>query len=178
MFRGAVILNGSSSAGKTSIIRALQLILEEAWMLFGIDDFLRTLPINPDDPLLRIESGGAIVLGDDFRRLERAWMLGVAATARAGANVLIDDVFLSGRASQMRWIDALGDVPRRFVAVRCDPAVAIAREKARGDRDIGLAVTQAGIVHEGVEYDFEVDTTHAGIDACARLIAQYLTREG
>ncbi len=177
MFRGAVILNGVSSAGKTSIIRALQLVLEEAWMMFGIDQFLETLSIDPQDPLLRVESGGGIVLGEDFRRLERAWMLGVAATARAGAGVLIDDVFLSGRASQLRWIDALGDVSHRFVAARCDPAVAVAREKARGDRDIGLAATQAGIVHDGVEYDFEVDTTDTDAAACARLIAAYLANQ-
>jgi len=39
-------------------------------------------------------------IGGTFARLEAAWMAGVAATARAGAQVIVDDVFLKNAASQ------------------------------------------------------------------------------
>jgi chloramphenicol 3-O phosphotransferase len=55
--------------------------------------------------------------------------------------------------------------------VRCDAAVAAARELARGDRIPGLAVRQAEAVHRGVRYDVEVDTTHAEPVTCAEAVA-------
>ena len=58
-----------------------------------------------------------------------------------------------------------------WVAVRCAPEVAAAREAARDDRVRGMAASQATIVHEGVRYDVEVDTSHAESLACARVIA-------
>jgi chloramphenicol 3-O phosphotransferase len=37
-----------------------------------------------------------------------------------------------------------------------------------------MAASQAKVVHEGVAYDLEVDTTCAGPDVCARTIAARL----
>ena len=39
---------------------------------------------------------------------------------------------------------------------------------------IGMAVSQATVVHEGVDYDVEVDTTATEALDCARVIAAYL----
>lgn len=58
--------------------------------------------------------------------------------------------------------------------MRCDAAVAEAREAARGDRVTGMATKQADVVHEGVTYDLEVDTTQTGSMDCARTIAAHL----
>lgn len=58
-----------------------------------------------------------------------------------------------------------------WVGVRCQSVVAAAREMARGDRVTGMAATQAELVHQGVVYDLEVDTTHAEALECARAIA-------
>jgi chloramphenicol 3-O phosphotransferase len=106
--------------------------------------------------------------------LQDAWMTGLVAMARAGAHIVVDDVFLGGAASQRRWIDALGDVPTLWVGVRCAAAVAEEREAARGDRVTGMAAKQADLVHEGVVYDLEVDTTHTASMDCARTIAAHL----
>jgi chloramphenicol 3-O phosphotransferase len=57
-----------------------------------------------------------------------------------------------------------------WAGVRCAPEVAAAREAARGDRVRGAAL-KATIVHEGVRYDVEVDTSDAESLACARVIA-------
>ncbi len=95
--------------------------------------------------------------------------------ARAGANVIIDDVFLGGPASQEPWRKALAGLDVLWVGVRCESEVAEAREIARGDRPKGMAAAQAEKVHEGVSYDVEVDTTHMESLACARTIAAHVT---
>jgi len=38
-----------------------------------------------------------------------------------------------------------------------------------------MAASQATIVHEGVAYDLEVDTTHTPPIECARVIAEHVT---
>jgi chloramphenicol 3-O phosphotransferase len=93
---------------------------------------------------------------------------------RAGARTIVDDVFLGGAASQQRWQKALAGLDVLWVGVRCEAAVAAGREIARGDRAGGMAESQAEIVHEGVVYDLEVDTTHTESLASARTIAAHV----
>lgn len=168
-----IILNGGSSSGKSRIARCLQDVLADPWLAYGIDSFIEALPARmqtSDDGIVLADDGG-VQIGSDFRALEAAWMGGMAAMARAGARIIIDDVFLGGPASQQRWQRALSGVDVLWVGVRCDSATASAREAARGDRVPGMAASQATVVHEGVSYDLEVDTTQAESLACARTIA-------
>ena len=58
-----------------------------------------------------------------------------------------------------------------WVGVRCDGAVAAGREIARGDRMIGMAASQAEVVHHDIVYDLQVDTTRTEALECARTIA-------
>src|SRR5690606_32818969 len=102
------------------------------------------------------------------------WTTGLVAMARAGAHLVVDDLFLGGTASQRRWLDALGDVPTLWVGVRCAPEVAARREAERGDRVAGMAARQAEAVHRGVGYDLEVDTTGTDPADGARTIAAHL----
>ena len=90
---------------------------------------------------------------------------------------MYDDVFLSGAASQQRLRAHLDGVSVRWVGVRCDPATAAGRELARGDRSPGMAAAQAEMVHEGVLYDLEVDTTNTESLDRARLIAAHLGKD-
>ena len=168
-----IVLNGGSSSGKSSIVRALQALLPEPWLAFGVDDFVEALPAKmlAADSGIQFASDGAVIVGADFRTLEAAWMAGIAATARAGANVVIDDVFLGGAASQQRWEQALGGLDVLWVGVRCDSDVAAHREQQRGDRTPGMAAKQADAVHQGVRYDVNVDTTATEPADCARIIA-------
>ncbi|GAB3960224.1 hypothetical protein GCM10029978_008960 [Actinoallomurus acanthiterrae] len=98
-------------------------------------------------------------------------MAGIAAMARAGARVIVDDVFLGGAESQQRWQKALDGLDVLWVGVRCESAVAAGREIARGDRARGMAASQAEAAHRGVLYDLEVDTTRTESLECARTIA-------
>ncbi|WP_090758882.1 chloramphenicol phosphotransferase CPT [Nonomuraea maritima] len=173
-----IVLNGGSSAGKTSIVRHLQEVLPEPWLAFGVDSFVDALPLSmqESDAGIAFAPDGGITVGPVFRTLEAAWMKGLTATVRAGAPVIIDDVFLGGAASQQRWQRALDGLDVLWVGVTCDPATAAGREKARGDRVVGMAESQAKIVHEGVRYDLVVDTTHTESLTCARTVADRVRR--
>ncbi|WP_369145666.1 chloramphenicol phosphotransferase CPT [Streptomyces sp. R44] len=173
-----IILNGGSSSGKTGIVRCLQAVLPEPWLAFGVDSFVDALPakMQDSDDGIVFDADGGVGVGAAFRELEAAWAGGLVAMARAGARIVVDDVFLGGAASQQRWREVLGDLPVLWVGVRCESAVAEGREIARGDRTVGMAAQQARIVHEGVAYDIEVDTTSTESLECARTIAAALVR--
>ncbi|KUO22350.1 chloramphenicol phosphotransferase [Streptomyces dysideae] len=165
-----IVLNGGSSSGKSGIVRCLQEVLPEPWLAFGVDSLLEAMPGAGTG--IEITPDGAVNVGADFMTLEAAWATGIAAMAHAGARVIIDDVFLGGAATQERWRKVLAGLDVLWAGVRCEAEVAAGREIARGDRVRGMAEKQAELVHRGVVYDVEVDTTHAEALMCARTIAE------
>jgi chloramphenicol 3-O phosphotransferase len=168
-----IVLNGGSSSGKSGIARCLQAILPDPWLAVGDDMLIQAMPaaMQVSEAGIEFTADGQVNVGPGFRRLEAAWMDGVAAMTRAGARVILDAIFLGGAVSQQRWQKALAGLDVLWVAVKCDSAVAAGRELARGDRVRGMAVSQAEVVHRGVVYDLEVDTTHTESLGCARIIA-------
>lgn len=164
-----IVLNGGSSSGKTTIARTLQALLPDPWLTFGIDTLLGGLPAAGGG--IDIAADGEVAVGAGFFALEAAWAAGLAAMVRAGARIVVDEVFLGGGESQRRWLAAFDGLDVLWAGVRCDAAVAAARELARGDRIAGMAVRQAEVVHRGVRYDVEVDTTHAEPITCAKAVA-------
>lgn len=190
-----IILNGGSSSGKSTIARALQARLPDPWLAFGVDDLIdampeRMRPPEPGDPcevvlgageaagadriVFTFTEDGGIELGNTFAELEAAYRAGLAAMVRAGARMIVDDVFLGGAGSQARTRHAFDGLPVLWAGVHCDVEAAAARERARLDRPLGMAASQAALVHRGVTYDVEVDTTSATPGECADVIAARL----
>lgn len=167
-----IVLNGGSSSGKTTIAACLQEILPDAWLRFGVDTLVDACPpsLFGADGIDFLPSG-EVRVASAFREIEDAWMQGIAAMARAGAHVIVDDVFLGGSASQERWEAALDGLQVLWVGVRCPPEVAAERERLRADRVGGMAASQALVVHRGVAYDLEVDTAGSTVAECAREVA-------
>jgi chloramphenicol 3-O phosphotransferase len=170
-----IVLNGGSSSGKSGIVRCLQAVLPEPWLAFGVDSLIEAMPVamRASPGGIEFAEDGGVNVGPEFRRLEQAWAAGVVAMVRAGARVIIDEVFLGGAAAQERWRTLLDGLQVLWVGVRCDSVVAVGREIARGDRVTGMAEAQAELVHRGVVYDLEVDTTHTESLECARVIASF-----
>ncbi|WP_327418821.1 chloramphenicol phosphotransferase CPT [Streptomyces sp. NBC_01233] len=168
-----IVLNGGSSSGKSGIVRCLQAVLPDPWLAAAVDSLIEAMPASLQTSVAGIEfaADGGVKIGSEFRRLEAAWMAGVAAMARAGARIVVDDVFLGGASSQERWRKALDGLDVLWVGVKCESKVAAGREIARGDRARGTAASQAELAHLGVVYDLEVDTTHTESLDCARAIA-------
>ena len=173
-----IVLNGGSSAGKSSIARALQDTLPGLWLTFGTDVLAKALPGRGDDPRsgLVLEPDGAVTVKPEFRAIEEIWYEGLAVMASHGALLILDEVFLAGGAGQQRLRSLLGDLDVLWAGVHCDPRVAASREAARPDRVPGMAMIQGLAVHAGVVYDVEVDTTDYSAIACAARIADAVAR--
>ncbi|MFD0342619.1 chloramphenicol phosphotransferase CPT [Streptomyces sp. NPDC127117] len=171
-----IVLNGGSSSGKSGIARCLQAVLPDPWLTLGVDTLIEAMPesMRESDTGIDFAPDGEVVVGAGFRTLETAWIEGVTAMARAGAGVIVDEVFLGGAESQQRWQKALDGLGVLWVGVRCESAVAAARELTRGDRVLGMAAAQAELVHRGVVYDLEVDTTRSEPTECAEIIAAHM----
>ena len=100
----------------------------------------------------------------------------VAALARSGVNVLVDDITVDGFTDQERWNQVLQDLEVCWIGVHCAPEVAAAREAGRGGGLSGIAHHQAQSVHEGVRYDVEVDTGALDLQEEIAVIAEWLGR--
>lgn len=170
-----VILNGASSSGKTSLLKALQVRLAEPYLDAGIDRFIWMLPKRwLERPLWDDVLGLAVRPGEEGRRLFSGMHRAIAELSRAGNNVLADHVLV-----EPTWVtecaDLFRDLPAYLVAVRCPLDVLVEREKSRRDRTLGQAAAQFPVVHAYCKYDFEVDTSRYNVDECAEQVADFLT---
>jgi chloramphenicol 3-O phosphotransferase len=181
--RGRVIvLNGTSSAGKSTLTRALQARLDGPWLGVGIDTVVFALPtayLNPPRwaevfRYVPAEPGShapfRIETGELGHRLVEGMHRMVASLVDADLSVIVDHVLLEPEwlpdlASRLAGHDVL------FVGVHCPLDVVVAREAARKDRTLGQAAAQIDIVHRAGGYDLEVDTSLVTSDEAADAIA-------
>ena len=171
-----IILNGVGSVGKSSIARALQELAPETWLHVPMDAFLDMLPARyMDHPeglrFIRHHTSPPeveIVCGPAVDRLLAGMRASVAALARAGNNVIVDDVLIDEDGSAYRF--ALVGLEVLWVGVMAPLDVIEAREKLRGDRDIGLARWQYPRVHRNMPYDLAVDASRSTPAEIARQI--------
>src|SRR5262245_52359814 len=169
-----IVLNGTSSAGKSSIVRALQSILDEPYLHAGMDTFFHMLPQRYLDwPLWHEVLGNNTHAGPVGRPLVMGMHQAVAALARAGNHVLVDHVLV-----EPQWLAdcaaLFAELPACLIGVRCPLEVALQREQQRRDRAPGQARAHFPLVHAHGIYDFEVDTSSADVGTCARAIKQFL----
>jgi chloramphenicol 3-O phosphotransferase len=159
-----VLLNGTSSSGKSSLARELLRVLPRPWFHLGIDTIgaLR----SPERTAELDEAELAAV----FRRTRAGFHRAVAGLARAGNDVVADHV-LSEPWRLADCLDVLRPFDVVFVGVHCDPDELDRREAARGDRPVGLARSQVRAVHTPGRYDVEVDTSRGSVSECAGLVA-------
>jgi chloramphenicol 3-O phosphotransferase len=170
----AIVLNGGSSSGKTTIARALQDSLPGPWLVFGIDMFIGTAPPElltlPDG--LGVPVDGVIGRGPSWLEVYETWRDAIATFIAAGTNVILDEVFLDGEADRRAWSRVLADDATLWVGVRCDADEADRREQQRGDRPVGIARVQASAVHDGMIYDVDIDmSTTATATAVETIVA-------
>ncbi|MGX1129100.1 chloramphenicol 3-O phosphotransferase [Streptomyces glaucescens] len=163
--RGLVILlNGTSSSGKSSIAAELLRLLDEPCFHMPVDAFhaMRSpVPVPPE----RLDT----VLHRTWQGYHRA----VAGMAAAGNDVVMDHVL----SAEWRLADCLSlFVPQDvvFVGVHCPLEELERRERERGDRPPGLAARQLRQVHAHGVYDIECDTAADSPAECARRIRDFL----
>jgi chloramphenicol 3-O phosphotransferase len=165
-----ILINGTSSSGKTSIIRALQERLEEPYLEAGIDKFVWMLPDRYlDRPLWDDVLGLADKAGAAGNALAHGMHRAIAALSLAGCNVIADHVLVE-LAWVIECIELFADLPAYLIGVQCPLEVLEQRERTRKNRTLGQAKLQYPIIHKYVVYDLEVDTSLMDPEACAQAI--------
>ena len=172
-----LFLNGASSSGKTSLLHALQNVLDAPFLEAGIDKFIWMLPKRYlDRPVWDDVLGRADCAGETGHRLVMGMHRAVAALSDAGWNVLADHVLV-----EPAWVRDCAEMfasrPAYVVGLRCPLKVLEARERGRKDRTLGQARLQVEKVHAHVLYDFEVDTALHSTQECAVQIRDWLAGE-
>jgi chloramphenicol 3-O phosphotransferase len=170
-----VLLDWASSAGKTTVARAVQRLSEEPWVHLGIDAFWNAIDERWMEHGPRAAEGflwtkdASIVAGPVGERLAAGMRAALGAFARAGNYLLVDDVFIDS-AWLEGWRTELADVEVLLVGVMAPLRVLEEREAARGNRIAGEAKAQVDRIHKCIEYDLTVDTSRQSPEECARLI--------
>lgn len=166
-----IFINGTSSSGKTSLVKALQKGLREPYLDMGIDKFIWMLPSRYlDRPLWDEVLGKALHAGPVGRSLFSGMHHAIAAAASRGNNVLADHVFV-----EKAWVDEcaelFADMNAYLIGLTCPLEVLEQREKDRKDRTLGQARLQFDVIHKYTKYDLELDTSILSIEECAEGIS-------
>lgn len=80
-----LVFNGGSSSGKSSLTRALQLVLPGAWLRFSVDTLVDACPpslLSSDG--LDLAADGSVNVSAPFTTVEDYWMGGLARMAELG----------------------------------------------------------------------------------------------
>jgi len=161
-----LFLNGTSSAGKTSIAQALQATLEEPYVYFSADIRRSLLP--------PFREGLGWSVEEILSNLRQGYYGCVAALAASGNYVIADQAI-----ERPEWMALCAEMlaPSRafLIGVRCPQEVAERREQERGDRTLGLVREQFHTVHQVGIYDLEVDSATSTPEACAEQIKAYVS---
>ena len=170
-----LILNGASSSGKTTLVRALQQSWPTVLLHLGTDFALQMLPQRYVGTAESAAAGfrfcqtedqqGALMevrVGPLGHRLEQGLARCAEVLDADGHDVALDLVVLD-EVSMKAYARALHARRAYFIGLNCDLAALEARELARADRFQNLARSQYRRVHAFREYyDLELDSTARG----------------
>jgi chloramphenicol 3-O phosphotransferase len=156
-----ILLNGVSSAGKTTLARALVDRLPDYFCL-GIDDFdllIERMEDREKQRLIPVET-------------EYFFHKTIALFSDRGINLVVDHI-LHDHFTRNHFVEVLHDYPVLLVGVHCPLEELERRERLRGDRTIGQACSQLAFVHQKIVYDIEVDTLQDP-SGCANQVIELL----
>ncbi len=161
----AIFLNGTSSSGKTTLATAFQQAMDEPTLYVSNDKFIF---MAPDHILKDNEMRPKVLLP-----LLSAFHRSLPIIAGCGFPMIIDHVI-----ERKDWMDEIAEAlcgfDVYFVKVDCPLEELERREKTRGDRQIGFARMQLGLVHNFCDYDATVDTYRHTVDQNAEQLKRLL----
>ena len=185
-----IFLNGTSSAGKTTLAHALQERLARPWQHMALDQFRDGLPpryrgLNSPAGTpgqcglnvvpVRTDRGSftEVQFGEYGKDMLRGMRRAIAGMARAGNNVIVDDIILAPEFLK-DYLYALKEIDVYFVGVRCPLDTIRQREAIRPGRFPGTAESHFDICHAHRAYDVEVNTARLTPGECATLVIKRL----
>jgi chloramphenicol 3-O phosphotransferase len=160
-----ILLNGTSSSGKSSIARELLDVLDDGvFFHLAVDGF---------NAMRSKRELGAAELDAALRRTRMGFHRSIAAMAEVGNDIVVDHV-LSEPWRVPDCLRVLRPEDVLFVGVHCPLEELTRREQVRADRPPGLAAHQYALVHSHGDYDLECDTSTADPRECALQIKEFL----
>jgi chloramphenicol 3-O phosphotransferase len=184
-----ILLNGTSSSGKTTVAKILQEKYEGVLLLYGIDTLVQTaFPEKCDYPPYdeqAIKATFREVDGHPHATLTvmpyiypvyRAAVEFCRNLSERGYDLIVDEVlFDAGRVTQ--YFEVLDREKVYFIGIKPERDVVVQREKDRGDRVPGLA---AGLYdaayHPLFSYDLTLDTGVLTPEEAADKILAYIAQ--
>ncbi len=188
MSAGTIIfLNGTSSAGKTSLAHALQDSFTAPYQHIALDQFrdgmapayrglnapagtpgergLNVVPVKRPDGDVVTE----VRFGEDGQRMLRGMRRAMVSFVEAGNNIIIDDIILAPGFLD-DYLDTMANLAVYFVGVRCPLDTIEERESQRLGRFPGTAHSHFESCHAHGQYDVEVDTSVHSPRQCAEQV--------
>ena len=167
-----IILNGTSSSGKTCLLKAIQDSFQEPFLDAGLDKFIWMLPKRfLEPPLWDDVLGKAGHAGQTGHQLVKTMHRAILAISALGNYVVADHVFV-----EPSWLqdctELFSEQPAWLVGVRCPLEIVEERERKRKDRTLGQARLQYDLVHRHGKYDIEVNTSELSPIECAQKIRE------
>lgn len=184
-----IYLNGASGSGKSSLVCELQAQLPDYYLHIGIDTFINMMPAKANRwglpercdgfswkevELPNGEFGMRVQAGPYAKKVNDAFHTSVLALLQGGHNLIIDDV-ADGINEVGIWLEELAPHELVTIGVFCSIKELRRRELARGDRKIGSAIEQYYRVHQGVDYDFTINSDNQTPHQCAQKIIAHIT---
>jgi len=166
-----IILNGTSSSGKTSIAEQLLVQLDRPYFYIPFD------AINAMRSRSRTKELDPLDLKTVLERTRLGHLGAVAGMARAGNDVIMDEV-LRDRSWLLDSLKLFEPFDVVFVGIRCSLSEVERREGLRGDRSEGQAARQFTHVHDHGLYDVECDSELSSPAECATKIVSFLATGG
>ena len=181
-----ILLNGTSSAGKSTIAQAIQHVAKQPYLTISLDQFRDGMPdryrgLNaPENSTgakglnVRAERQSNHVLthiefGEYGIHVLKAMHRTVATCANIGLNVIVDDM-ITQRELVIDYVNILRGLPVLCVGIHCEEDELVVREDDRPGRFAGTAISHLIVVHEHLTYDLEIDNTHGDPRHYAELI--------
>jgi chloramphenicol 3-O phosphotransferase len=181
-----ILLNGASSAGKSSIAQELQIMFDELFLSMGCDKFMSMVPANIQMHTINdmwtwnksYNAHGELMklnVGQRGKTYILAMYECIELMAHRGFNIIVDDVCLD--IDLLKHIaTTLSSCDVYFIGVYCQLPVLEERERLRGNRVIHSARGQYEIVNHCYEYDTMVDTTETSAHDCALHIKTFIDK--
>lgn len=159
-----ILLNGASSAGKSTLALALQRRLPLPFWHYSIDH-LKAARILPQ---ARIDSG-EFPWAAQREQFFEGFHNSIRAFAVAGNHLIVEHI-VETQVWMDRLLRLLEGLDVFFVGVHCPLEELERRELRRGDRRIGEARADFAVTHRFSRYDFECTTT-VDVDGIAERVA-------
>lgn len=160
-----IVLNGTSSSGKTTLARVLQEQAATVLLNFSIDSVLYALPPR----LIQNMISGEPLTEISYRDLVRAYYRCLKELADLGHSLISDNAITTQWQAEL-LVGAVEGHRAILVGIDCSAETVESRERARGDRRVGLARSQLPNIHKWLQYDVTVNSESQSLEDAAAII--------